>query len=163
MFSHLTRLLAWGAAWLFAMSGLMLSYEVVARYFFTRPTIWAAELSQLCLIWGCLIGMPWVLASRRHIQITALTALLPRAVARFLEFSVMLTIMAFSTVLLIRGWDIFYDSFERGRTTGSLLDLPSWVAELAVPVGFGLLLVQAAVEAAQLLRGAAPNGTGRRQ
>ena len=33
-FERLTLLLAWLAAWLFVASGIMLSYEVVARYFF---------------------------------------------------------------------------------------------------------------------------------
>ena len=45
-FERLTLGFAWVAAWLFALSGAMLSYEVVARYFFLSPTKWAAELSQ---------------------------------------------------------------------------------------------------------------------
>ena len=40
---------AWIAAVLLAGTGVMLTYEVVARYFFNAPTIWAAELSQLFL------------------------------------------------------------------------------------------------------------------
>ena len=43
LFERVTLLLAWFAAWLFVASGLMLSYEVVARYFFIAPTKWAAE------------------------------------------------------------------------------------------------------------------------
>ena len=39
----------------------MLPYEVIARYFFIRPTIWAAELSQLCLIWGSMLALAHVL------------------------------------------------------------------------------------------------------
>ena len=40
----------------------------------------------------------------------------------------------------------FHDSFERGRTTGSLLNLPVWIAEASVPLGFALLTLQALVE-----------------
>ena len=46
---------------------------------------------------------------------------------------------------------IFYDSFERGRTTGSLLDLPSWIAELPVPTLFAMLAIQAIIEIWKLL------------
>ncbi len=159
-FTRLTTALAWLAAILFAASGVMLSYEVVARYFFTRPTIWAAELSQLCLIWGCLVGMPWVLAARRHIRITACTSLLPVRVARWLEIVVLVLVAVFSTAVLVKGFDIFADSFQRGRTTGSLLDLPAWVAELSVPVGFGLLLVQSLVEAMSVFRHGLPPEPG---
>ena len=51
------------------------------------------------------------------------------------------------------GWTIFEDSFERGRTTGSLLDLPSWIAELPVPVFFAVLGVQAVIEIWKLISG----------
>ena len=48
---------------------------------------------------------------------------------------------------------IFHDSWVRGRTTGSILDLPAWVAELSVPAGFGLLFVQALIETVRAARG----------
>lgn len=52
----------------------MLSYEVVERYLFVAPTRWAAVLSQLTLIYGTLVSLPWLLQNRRHIQINAVTA-----------------------------------------------------------------------------------------
>jgi len=155
--NRLTLALAWIAALLFVASGVMLTYEVLARYFFIRPTIWAAELSQLCMIWGCLIGMPWLLSARRHIAVDAVIRLLPRGVQRGAEAFAMIAVAVFSALVAWKGWDIFHDSFERGRTTGSMLDLPSWVAELAVPVGFALLFVQALVETGRAWRGALPD------
>jgi len=146
-------LLAWAAALLFVAAGCMLTYEVIARYFFIRPTIWAAELSQLCLIWGALMGMPWALAARRHISVDAITRLCPPAVQRGLEVIAMTAVLAFSVMVMIKGWGIFLDSFERGRTTGTMLDLPSWIAELPVAIGFALLAIQAVIEIVGLLRG----------
>lgn len=153
MFDRLTLFLAWVAAILFVLAGCMLTYEVLARYFFIRPTIWAAELSQLCLIWGSLLGMPWALAARRHISVDAVTRLLAPKVQRGVEIIAMLCILAFSVMVTIKGWDIFFDSFERGRTSGTMLDLPAWVAELPVAVGFALLSVQAVIEIIGLARG----------
>ncbi|MFT6641257.1 MAG: C4-dicarboxylate transporter DctQ subunit, partial [Flavobacteriaceae bacterium] len=49
------------------------------------------------------------------------------------------------------GFEIFYDSFTRGRTTGSLLNIPIWIVELAVPVGFFLLTTQCAHEIKQIV------------
>lgn len=149
----LSRVLAWVAAALFTASGFMLTYEVSARYLFTKPTIWAAELSQLCLIWGSLIAMPWALGARRHITISALTDRLGGGTRRSLEVLVMAAIIVFSLVLVVKGWEIFHDSLVRGRTTGSLLNLPVWIAELAVPVGFALLALQAAADLVRLARG----------
>ena len=146
MYSNLLRLLAWIAAALFVLAGCMLTYEVTARYLFVAPTIWAAELSQLCLIWGTLLGMPWLLDARRHIAVDAVTNNLGPVGKRLCHVLAMSAVAAFSAVVAYKGWGIFYDSFERGRTTGSMLDLPTWVSELAVPIGFALLLVQALIE-----------------
>lgn len=131
----------------------MLTYEVSARYLFVAPTIWAAELSQLCLIWGSMIGMPWLLKNNQHIAVDALTARLGKTAQRMCRILAMSAIALFSTLVAWKGGEIFFDSFERGRTTGSMLDLPTWVAELAIPVGFALVLAQALIELAAAVRG----------
>jgi len=144
--TRLNSLLAGIAAALFVATGGMITYEVVARYFFTKPTIWAAELSQLCLIWGTVLALSWALEKRRHIAVDAIFNLLPLLARRITEMVAMGIIAVFSAVATVEGWKIFFDSFERGRTTGSLLDLPAWVAELSIPVGFAVLFVQCFLE-----------------
>jgi TRAP-type C4-dicarboxylate transport system permease small subunit len=153
LFQFVLRAGAGIAATLFIICGGMLTYEVIARYFFTRPTIWAAELSQLCLIWGCMLAMPWILAAGRHIQVDAVARLLPPATQRWLHVFVMVVIAVFSAVVVWYGFQIFYDSFERGRTTGSMLDIPIWISELSIPVGFLLLMLQALIDMVGKLRG----------
>lgn len=142
--------ISWAAcmlgALLMAATGVMLTYEVIARYFFIRPTIWAAELSQLCLIWGCLLAMAHLLTLRRHITVNAVTSLLPHAAQRGCTAIALIVVIVFSAIVAFWGFDIFFDSFIRGRTTGSLLNLPVWIAEASVPLGFGLLTLQGLVE-----------------
>ncbi|MEQ9258854.1 MAG: TRAP transporter small permease [Roseovarius sp.] len=145
---------------LMATTGAMLTYEVIARYFFIRPTIWAAELSQLCLIWGCLLAMAHVLVLRRHITVNAVTALLPVQAQRLCAAVALAVVLVFSVIVTIWGWDIFHESWVRGRTTGSLLNLPSWVAELSVPVGFALLSLQCLADLWQLRRETGPVSLG---
>ena len=152
-FQRITLLLAWLAAWLFVASGVMLSYEVVARYFFLAPTKWAAELYQLCLIYGTLLSLCWLLQNRRHIQINAITSFLSDRTQRLVGILTMAILVWFCFFVVVYGWAIFYDSFERGRTTGSLLDLPSWIAELPVPVMFAFLAIQAITEIWKLASG----------
>lgn len=147
LFDAVELLAARLAALLLVATGGMLTYEVVARYFFTRPTIWAAELSQLCLIWACPLAAAWVLSARRHIRVTAVTQLLPQALRRGLETAAMLVVAGFSLVVLWYGFGIFHDSWVRGRTTGTMLDLPAWLPEAAIPAGFALLSVSALANA----------------
>ncbi|WP_136636737.1 TRAP transporter small permease [Pseudooceanicola onchidii] len=147
--SHLAGLLG---ACLLAATGAMLTYEVIARYFFIKPTIWAAELSQLSLIWGCLLAMAWVLSTYRHITVNAVTNMLPRPIQQVCVAFSLIAIIVFSVIVTYWGWDIFHDSYVRGRLTGSMLNMPIWISELSVPVGFGLLTLQAVVELIGLRR-----------
>lgn len=153
MIGRFMRICAWLAAGLFTLSGVMLTYEVLARYFFTAPTIWAAELSQLCLIWGSLVAMAWALHSRRHIVVDALATQLPRRVSRVTDALALLFVAGIAVLVTWYGWGIFLDSFERGRTTGSMLDIPVWISELSVPLGFAFLVVIALIEAVATLMG----------
>lgn len=153
MYNRFIVALAWIGALLFVAAGLMLSWEVVARYFFVRPTIWAAELSQLCLIWGSLIGMPWALATRRHIAVDAITRLCSPTMQRVLEILAMAVVGVFSIVVAWKGFGIFFESLERGRTTGSMLDLPTWISELPVFVGFALSAIQSLIEIIRVVMG----------
>ena len=148
--------IAWVSAWLFCISGFMLSYEVIARYFFLSPTIWAAELSQISLIYGTLLAMPWALKSRKHIQINLVINKLSKNYKKFINILIMIVLLIFSSYVMVYGFDIFYDSFIRGRTTGSLLNLPSWIAELSVPFCFLLLLIQSLIEIIKLLKNIEP-------
>ena len=148
--SQLSRYACVIGAVLMAATGAMLTYEVVARYFFVKPTIWAAELSQLCLVWGCLLAMPHLLTLRRHITVNAVTSLLPATGQRLCAYFALSVVIVFSAIVAFWGFDIFYTSFERGRTTGSILNLPIWISEASVPFGFGLLTLQGIVELRRL-------------
>ena len=68
----------------------------------------------------------------------------------------LIILIIFSSYVLIFGFEIFYDSFFRGRTTGSLLNLPSWIGELSVPLCFFLLLIQSIFEIIKLLKNIEP-------
>ena len=161
LFDSIIRAGAGFASGLFVVAGVMLTYEVVARYFFTKPTSWAAELSQMCLIWGACLAMASLLAKRQHIQVDALVQLLPEGVIRWVDVLVLMIVGVFAAVVTWYGFAIFHDSFVRGRTTGSLLNIPIWIVELAVPVGFCMLTLQSAVEIKRTLSGGATGGAVR--
>ncbi|MEM6761855.1 MAG: TRAP transporter small permease [Pseudomonadota bacterium] len=140
---RLTAALAMGAAWLLFLIGAMLTYEVVARYFFNAPTIWAEELSRLFLIWAVFVGSAGLLASRGHIRVTVLVDKAPPGLQRFFECFSLIFVAVIAGFVAWNGTPIALNSFDVGRTTGSMLDIPSWWAQASVPIGFGLIAVQA--------------------
>jgi len=45
-------------------------YEVVARYFFRRPTVWSVEFCEYMLFLLAFLGTTWVLRKKAHISVT---------------------------------------------------------------------------------------------
>ncbi|MCP4233433.1 MAG: TRAP transporter small permease [Aestuariibacter sp.] len=145
--TRISKILAIAGAFAYFVIGLMLCYEVVARYLFNAPTIWAAELSQLFLVWGTFVSVAAILHRREHITITLLTERFSPAIRRVQETAVLLAIALLAFAVVWYGTPIAWDSLERGRTTGSMLNIPTFWMEAAVPTGFALLGMQALVEA----------------
>lgn len=149
------------AGWLYFATGAMVVWEVVARYVFTAPTIWAEEMSRVFLLWGTFLPMAALLHRRAHIRITLLVGLIGPAGSKAAEIASLLFVAGFSLFVAWYGWDITYDSLRVGRTTGTMLNIPQWWTEIVIPVAFGLLAIQCAVEMVRLLAGAeAPSPQG---
>lgn len=132
--------------WAYFAIGLMLGFEVVARYFFNAPTIWAEELSRLFFVFATLLAAPALLRHNQHIRVTALTALMGASGQRAARLASLAFVIGLCCVLVWHGLDAPLNSFERGRSSGSMLDVPAWWAQSAVPLAFTLLGLQATLE-----------------
>lgn len=146
--------LSWVAGGLYFATGLMVVWEVVARYVFTAPTIWAEEMSRVFLLWGTFLPMAALLHRRAHIRITLLLGLIGPAGRKAAEIASLLFVAGFSVFVAWYGWDIARDSLRVGRTTGTMLNIPQWWTEIVIPIAFVLLAIQCVVEAVRLLAGA---------
>jgi TRAP-type C4-dicarboxylate transport system permease small subunit len=132
--------------WAYFGIGLMLGFEVVARYFFNAPTIWAEELSRLFFVFATLLAAPALLRHNQHIRVTALTGLMGEVGQRASRLVALGFIVLLSGILVWHGLDAPLNSIERGRVSGTMLNLPAWWAQSAVPLAFFLLGLQAALE-----------------
>ncbi|MBE0453667.1 MAG: TRAP transporter small permease [Roseovarius sp.] len=141
--------------WAYFAVGLILGYEVVARYFFNAPTIWAEELSRLIFVFATLLAAPALLRHNQHIRVTALTALMGQRAQRVARLVALGVVIVFCALLVWHGVDAPLNSLARGRTSGSMLDIPAWWAQSAVPLAFALVGLQALLEFLRCVMGAA--------
>lgn len=117
--------------------------EVVARYFFDRPTIWAYEFEQLtCAIIYILIG-GFVLYHRGHVRVEVIyVKLRPKAqsfVDLFLSYPLMLIM---SMGLTYFGALHAIDSMKIWEHTYTSWAPPIWPVKLMIPIGSILLALQ---------------------
>lgn len=139
------------SAWLLFATGVFLSWEVFARYVLRSPTSWAAEVSELCLMWGVFLALGYTIRRSENIVIDVVYLALPKHLRRVLDLFALLFVAVFGAIVFWYGLQIAWDSVVHGTTTATILDYPKWWAEAAIPAGFGLAILQCAVEVWRLI------------
>ncbi len=149
----ITEVAAHIAAWMFFSIAVMVTYEVVMRKVFNSPTIWVDEIARFFQVWAVYLASAHILKIRGMITVELFSGTLSRNKFRVLEIMSLVVIACFSLVALFYGADVVLESIEMGRKTSTMLGVPKWITESAIPVGFGLLFVQTVVEFLKLVRG----------
>ena len=149
----ITEVAAHVAAWMIFSIGVMVTYEVVMRKVFNSPTIWVDEIARFFQVWAVYLASAHILKRRSLITVELFTGSLAMNKLRLLELLSLVIIGFFSFVALYYGTGVVFESIEMGRRTSTMLGVPKWLTESAIPVGFGLLFVQSVVEFLKLVRG----------
>jgi C4-dicarboxylate transporter, DctQ subunit len=149
----ITKTAALISAWMFFSIGMMVTYEVIMRKIFNSPTIWVDEVARFFQVWAVYLAGAHILKERKLITVELFASSLSERTLNFFEIISLAIIGIFSLIATYYGSGVVLESIEMGRKTSTMLGVPKWITESAIPVGFGLLLVQTLVEYVKLLRG----------
>lgn len=147
------------AAVIFLIVPVML-YEVVSRYFFGAPTIWGMELATLLFGPYFLLGGPYLLHLRGHVNLDILRRALPPAWNRAFELVNQPVIMAFCAILIYYSWPLARQAWEFKETSFSAWNPPIWPFKFAIPAAVALLAAQSVAEFLRVLFKEAPAEAG---
>ena len=134
------------ASALFITIGFIVSYEVIMRYLFNSPTIWVNEVSRFLQIWATYLALTYSFHKNDFIRITVVYDRLNENGKKILDFISFIFILIFSSFVVYFGWLIAYDSLKVGRTSSTILDVPSFLTELAIPLCFAFLVLRVILE-----------------
>jgi TRAP-type C4-dicarboxylate transport system permease small subunit len=133
-------LTAVGVVCVVAMMGLT-TVDVIARYVFNSPTLWADELASYLLIAIVFLGLAPNVRQDAHIRIDVLTNLVAGRVRAALEVFAYGAGIIFSVLLLLGTWTRFANFYDRGIISDSPLMTPLWVPMVPVVVGAAVLVL----------------------
>ena len=117
-------------------------YEVVARYFFNSPTIWAVDLTEYSLVYITFLGTPWVLRDRAHTRVEIVVERLRPRVRLTLSVLVSLVAAVAAVVLAWEGALETWESYLGGHAELKAWRVPRWPLILPICIGSVLLLVE---------------------
>ncbi|MEM8803394.1 MAG: TRAP transporter small permease subunit, partial [Pseudomonadota bacterium] len=106
-----------------ALSSVMI-YEVVLRYVFEAPTLWANELSLWLAGFVFLCAGLYAMQQRSHIRIFLLYDVCPRWIQRLFDCMSTLLIVAFAFFLVYGGYGEALTKLHRWETFGTAFDPP---------------------------------------
>lgn len=129
------------AASIVAMTAII-TYQVVARYFFNASPAWSERLSLVLLAYLVFFGAANGVHERFHIRIDALRNAVPARWAKIFDISANFAVACAGIVLIIAGWQL--------TTTLWPFDIPS----LGIPRGMALLPIPLAGSLITLFAGA---------
>ncbi|PTW51989.1 TRAP transporter small permease subunit [Rhodovulum kholense] len=123
---------------------VVMIYEVVARYVFEKPTLWANELSLWIAGFIFLLAGLYAMQQRSHIRIYVIYDLLPRPLQKAADVVSVGLIWGFFLCLLWGGYGEAVTKFARMETFGTAWDppLPATIKP-AILIVIGLVALQA--------------------
>ena len=131
---------------LIAILTCVMLYEVVLRYVFERPTLWANEMSLWLAGFVFLCAGLYAMQQRSHIRIVLLYDAVPRWLQRVFDCISTFLIVVFAFFLIYGGYGEAFDKFYRWETFGTAFDppIPATIKPMVLFV-VGMVAIQAIV------------------
>jgi TRAP-type mannitol/chloroaromatic compound transport system permease small subunit len=136
------------SAWLIVPMVLSLSYEVVARYLFNAPTLWAYDMTFMLYGSFFMLGAAFTLQRKGHIRTDSLYAnWSPRRQAWVDVICYLVMFLPFVAIFLWAGWGYFWKAFVTGeRFVSSPWQPITWPFKMVMPLTGLLLAIQGVSE-----------------
>ncbi|MEO0823226.1 MAG: TRAP transporter small permease subunit [Pseudomonadota bacterium] len=126
------------------------------RFVLNQSTIWQTEAVVYMMIAATMLGLPYVQYLRGHVNVDLLPLALPMALRKALAVLTLGAGMAVVGVMLFYGAEFWFIAWERGWRSDTVWGPKLWVPYLALPVGFGLYLLQLGADMYAMLTGVEP-------
>ena len=133
---------------------LMAFGQVVLRNFFSGGIVWGDILLRHLVLWIGFLGAALATSGERHINIDILTRYLPERLRG--AVAALSNVFAAVVCFLLFRASLTFLEFEIANHNTIFAEIPSWYAQIIIPVGYGLLtlhfIVRAILDAGKALQ-----------
>jgi TRAP-type mannitol/chloroaromatic compound transport system permease small subunit len=129
------------AYFLFAFFALLFM-EVILRYFFNSPTVWANELAQMLFGTYAVVGGGYILLTGGHVNVDIIYSRFSTKTKEALDIATSVLFFLFCGMLLVYGGSLAWDSLARFEHSQSAWNPPLYPVKLMIPLAAVLLVIQ---------------------
>ncbi|CDZ39793.1 Putative TRAP-type C4-dicarboxylate transport system, fusion of small and large permease proteins (DctQ/dctM domains) [Neorhizobium galegae bv. officinalis] len=131
------------AALLVGIIALLLA-GVISRYVFSLPVVWIDEVASISFLWLAMLGSAMAVDRSEHLRLTLFVGMLPEKLHGLANTLALLLMALFLGVMLRPAYEY---AIEESYITSAALNIPMSFRAAALPVGIGLMLILAVVNA----------------
>ena len=150
---HINQFIAKAEHWLIIISLILMVgltfLQVIFRTLYTHGHIrfaniilsrfeWTDILSRLLVLWITFLGASLITSENKHIKIDLLGAVLPSKWLSIRELILSIACVLICALMLYAS--IGYISMEMSFGSDLFLNIPSWICQIIMPVGFSVIL-----------------------
>ena len=136
---------AWFTSLILILMMVLITYDVVMRYFFRSPSTWIDDFISLYLIiYVTMLPSAWILLKGEHVSVEVFVGRLSPAARRRTTFITEILCLIYSLVLTWQGGLYAWRELSHQTTFPTTAYLPVWPAAMVIFVG-GVLLSFAAI------------------
>jgi len=121
---------------------VLLFIEVILRYFFNSPTVWANELAQMLFGAYAILGGGYILLTGGHVNVDIVYTRFSAKTRAAVDIVTSTLFFLFCGMLLVYGGSLAWDSLSRFEHSQSAWNPPLYPAKLMIPIAAALLILQ---------------------
>lgn len=138
----ISTLAGWCSASMIVVAVGITCQMIFVRFVLNGSTVWQTEAVIYLVVAATLIGLPYVQRLRGHVNVD----LIPLALARRARMTLAMITLSISimivAVMLYYGYEYWHFAWDRGWRSDTVWGVRLWIPYLALPIGFGLFLLQ---------------------
>ncbi len=138
----ISTLAGWCSAGMIVAAVAITCQMIVVRFVLNGSTIWQTEAVVYLVIAATLIGLPYVQRLRGHVNVDLIPISLPPRARFIMAIITSVLSIAIVAVMLFYGYEYWHFAWDRGWRSDTIWGVRLWIPYLALPIGFGLLLLQ---------------------
>lgn len=128
----INKILEWICVILLAIMTVLVTYQVIVRYFFGSPNAYTEVLSKYMFVWLIMYGSAYVFGLREHMNIGFVRDNLPKTARIIVEMIGELVVVIFSALVMVYGG--YNQMMNQMVQLDAALQIPMGVIYSAVPI-----------------------------
>lgn len=138
----LSTLAGWCSAAMIVAAVAITCQMIFIRFVLNGSTIWQTEAVIYLAIGATLVGLPYVQRLRGHVNVDLVPIALGKRARYYMAIFTLSLSITMVAIMLWYGYDFWHFAYERGWRSDTVWGVRLWIPYLALPVGFGLFLLQ---------------------